>query len=113
LRQISYKDALDHNHRLTRKGGIDTLAGPTAGAAWTTDWVHSDRVDSGCSSPPAVYGYSHITIPAGHVFGLPIGLSFFAEVWSEPKLIELAYAFEQLRKARSKPTFSPTLDFSA
>ncbi|HLH03389.1 MAG TPA: amidase [Bryobacteraceae bacterium] len=122
LTEKAYKDALDRNHRLTRKEGIDALlkkykldalAGPTAGPAWTTDWVNGDRVDSGCSSPPAVSGYPHITVPAGQVFGLPVGFSFFAEAWSEPKLIKLAYAFEQLRKARTKPGFSPTLDFSA
>jgi amidase len=122
LSEKGYKDALDRNRRLTRKDGIDALlkkhkldaiAGPTAGPAWTTDWISGDRVDSGCSSPPAVSGYPHITVPAGQVFGLPVGFSFFAEAWSEPKLIKLAYAFEQLRKARVKPAFLPTLDFSA
>ena len=122
LSDKAYKDALDRNHRLTRKEGIDVLlkkykldalAGPTAGPAWTTDWVNGDRVDSGCSSPPAVSGYPHITVPAGRIFDLPIGFSFFAEAWSEPKLIKLAYAFEQVRKARFKPTFPQTIDFSA
>jgi amidase len=122
LSDKDYRDALDKNRRMTRRDGIDALlkkyrldaiAGPTAGPAWTTDWVNGDRVDSGCSSPPAVAGYPHITVPAGTVFGLPIGFSFFAEAWSEPKLIKLAYAFEQKRKARMKPGFLPTLDFSA
>ena len=121
LSDKAYKDALERNHRLTRKEGIDALlkkykldalAGPTAGPAWTTDWVNGDRVDSGCSSPPAVSGYPHITVPAGHVFDLPVGFSFFAEAWSEPKLIKLAYAFEQARKARQQPKFLPTVEYS-
>ncbi len=122
LTDKKYKTSLETNHRLTRKDGIDLLvsknkldaiAGPTAGPAWTTDWVNGDRVDSGCASPPAVAGYPHITVPAGSIFGLPIGMSFFGVAWSEPKLIGIAYAFEQLRKARRKPQFLPTLDLSA
>ena len=119
LSDKDYREALDKNHRLTRKEGIDALmkkfkldaiAGPTAGPAWTTDWVNGDRVDSGCASPPAVAGYPHITVPAGEVFGLPLGISFFAEAWSEPKLIKIASSFEHERKARLKPRFLPTLD---
>lgn len=122
LTDKDYREALEKNHRLTRKDGIDALmkkykldaiAGPTAGPAWTTDWINGDRVDSGCASPPAVAGYPHITVPAGQVFGLPLGLSFFSEAWSEPKLVKLAFAFEQARKARTKPKFLPTLDVSA
>lgn len=121
LTDKSYKKALEKNHRLTRRDGIDMLthkhkldaiAGPTAGPAWTTDWINGDRVDSGCASPPAVAGYPHITVPAGFKFGLPLGISFFGEAWSEPKLIKIAYAFETLSKARIKPQFLPTANFS-
>ncbi|MDQ2712902.1 MAG: amidase [Acidobacteriota bacterium] len=122
LTDKDYKDALQTNHRLTRKEGIDSLvakhkldaiAGPTAGAAWTTDWVCGDHADSGCASPPAVAGYPHVTVPAGFTFGLPLGISFFGPAWSEPKLLKIAYAFEQLRKARRKPAFLATADLSA
>ncbi len=121
LSEKGYKAALSKNHRLTRKKGIDALlkqhnldaiTGPTAGPAWLTDWVNGDRVDSGCASPPAVAGYPHITVPAGFSFGLPLGISFFGAAWSEPKLIRIAYAFEQLRRARRKPDFAATLDSS-
>lgn len=117
-----YKDALATNHRLTRKEGIDAvlskfkldaICGPTAGPAWVTDWVAGDRTDSGCASPPAVAGYPHITVPAGFKFGLPLGISFFGAAWSEPKLLKIAYAFEQAREARRKPEFLPTVDFYA
>jgi amidase len=117
LDQKEYKEALATNRRLTRKEGIDAvlskfkldaIAGPTANAAYLTDLVSGDRTDSGCASPPAVSGYPHITVPAGFKFGLPLGISFFGGAWSEPKLIALAYAFEQAHKARRKPQFLPT-----
>lgn len=122
LTEKTYKDALVANHRLARKEGIDAviakykvdaIVGPTAGPAWLTDWVAGDRADSGCASPPAVAGYPHITVPAGYKFGLPLGISFFGAAWSEPKLIRVAYAFEQARKARRKPGFSSSVNFYA
>jgi amidase len=122
LADKAYKDALTANHRLSRKEGIDAvlaknrldaIVGPTAGPAWITDWVNGDRADSGCASPPAVAGYPHITVPAGFKFGLPVGISFFGTAWAEPKLIQIAYAFEQMRKARRKPEFLPTVNFYA
>ncbi|MBV9760624.1 MAG: amidase [Acidobacteriaceae bacterium] len=122
LTEKAYKEALAANHRLTRKEGIDgaiakhkvdAIVGPTAGPAWLTDWVAGDRTDSGCASPPAVSGYPHITVPAGFKFGLPLGISFFGAAWTEPKLIKYAYAFEQARRARQKPGFSPGVIFYA
>ncbi|HEY7305668.1 MAG TPA: amidase, partial [Bryobacteraceae bacterium] len=122
LTEKSYKDALSANHKLTRKEGIDAvfakfkldaIAGPTSGPAWVSDLVNGDRADSGCASPPAVAGYPHITVPAGFKFGLPLGISFFGTAWSERKLITIAYAFEQARKARRKPEFLPTVNFYA
>jgi len=122
LTEKAYKKALAANHRLTRKEGIDAvlnkykldaICGPTAGPSWLTDWVAGDRTDSGCASPPAVAGYPHITVPAGFKFGLPLGISFFGAAWSEPKLIRIAYCFEQARKARRKPEFLPSVNFYA
>lgn len=122
LSEKPYKEALANNHRLARKEGIDAvlgkykldaIVGPTAAPAFLTDWVAGDRADSGCASPPAVAGYPHVTVPAGFKFGLPVGISFFGTAWSEPKLIKLAYAFEQARNARRKPEFLPTVNFYA
>jgi amidase len=120
LSEKAYKDALAADHRATRKEGIDAILskqkldaiiGPTAGPAWVTDWVNGDRADSGCASPAAVAGYPHVTVPAGFIFGLPVGLSFFGTAWSEPKLIKYAFAFEKAHQARKPPQFSPTVNF--
>ncbi len=121
LKDEEYTDALATNRRLTRNEGIDAvlgklkldaLVGPTSGPAFLTDYVCGDRIDSGCASPPAVAGYPHITVPAGLLFGLPIGISFFGRAWSEPKLLRIAYAFEQIRQARRKPQLLPTANLS-
>ena len=120
LTDKAYLDAIASDYKLARKEGIDAIVaknnldaiiGPTAGPAWVTDWIDGDHADSGCASPPAVAGYPHITVPAGFYFGLPLGISFFGAAWSEPKLIKIAYAFEQARKARRKPEFLPTVSF--
>ncbi|HEX4750153.1 MAG TPA: amidase [Bryobacteraceae bacterium] len=122
LTDKAYRDALATSKRLTRKDGIDAtmtkykpdaIVAPTSGPAWITDLVDGDKADSGCASPPAVAGYPHITVPAGSHFGLPFGISFFGSAWSEPKLLKIAYSFEQMRRARRKPQFLATVNLSA
>jgi amidase len=122
LTDKAYRDALATSKRLAGKDGIDevitkfkldAIVGPTSGPAWITDLVAGDRTDSGCASPPAVAGYPHITVPAGFKFGLPLGISFFGTAWTEPKLIKIAYAFEQARRARRKPEYLQTVNFYA
>jgi amidase len=67
--------------------------------------VNGDAInwDMESTTPAAVAGYPHITVPAGYIFGLPVGLSFFGNAWQEPTLIKLAYAFEQATKIRKPP----------
>jgi amidase len=115
LSDKAYLDALAKNHRLAREEGIDAvmtahdlnaIVAPTTGPAWLNDPVNGDSYASGmCSQPAAVAGYPHITVPAGFVAGLPVGISFFGSAWSEPALLGLAYAFEQTTLARRSPLF--------
>ena len=97
--------ALDTNH-------LDALIGPSGGPAWPIDWINGDHFSGGSSTPAAVAGYPNISVPAGDIFGLPVGLSFLGGAWQEPKLIRLAYAFEQATKARKSPTFLPTVNYN-
>lgn len=93
-------DAVISKHRL------DAIVTLTAGAPWLIDRVNGDGDTGGCTTPAAVAGYPHISVPSGLYRGLPIGLSFFASAWSEPTLLRLAYAWEQATLARQPPSFA-------
>jgi amidase len=117
-----YLQALRKNHLLTRTQGIDfimkkhrldALIAPTGGPSWPTDWINGDHFSGGYSSASAVAGYPHITVPAGYVFGMPVGISFFGGAYSEGKLIGMAYSFEQATKIRRPPKFSSSVEFSS
>lgn len=119
LREKKYKEALAKNLRLTRKDGIDAamrkhkldvIVVPSGGPAWVIDLANGDGInwDMESTSPPAVAGYPHITVPAGHVFGLPVGISFITKAWQEANLIQYAYAFEQATQYRRQPRYLPT-----
>jgi len=122
LTSKEYLDALAGNRKLTRTDGIDfvmdkfkldALVAPTGGPAWLTDLINGDHVAGGSSNAAAVAGYPNINVTAGYLYGLPVGISFFGRAWSEPTLLKIAYAFEQLTKARQKPMFLPTIPLGA
>jgi amidase len=88
---------------------LDAIIAPTNSPAWTTDLVNGDHFSIGSSSPSAISGFPSITVPAGYSHHLPVGFSFIAGKWSEPKLIRLAYSWEQATHVRRPPQFIPTL----
>ncbi len=121
LTDQAYLDALAKCGKLSRDEGLDALFNeqrldavvmPTGGPAWTTDLVNGDHYSGGSSTPAAVSGYPSITVPAGFVFGLPIGLSFVGRAWSEPVLLRLAFAYEQGTHHRRPPRFLPSADLT-
>jgi amidase len=113
----AYRTALATCRRLSRSEGIDlavkshkldALVAPTGGPAWLTDLVNGDHFTGGSSTLAAVAGYPTVTVPAGFIFGLPVGLSFIGSAWSEARLLRVAYAFEQQTHSRRPPKFLPT-----
>lgn len=124
LSSRKYRQALARNRRLTRREGIDAvmrkhrldaLVVPSGGPAWLIDLANGDphSWDMESTSPAAVAGYPHLTVPAGHIFGLPVGLSFFGRAWSEPTLLRLGFAFEQATRVRLPPRFPESVDIAA
>ncbi|MEE2775982.1 MAG: amidase [Acidobacteriota bacterium] len=114
LEDPAYVEALETSRRLAGAEGIDRLmdehrldaiVSPTGGPAWTIDLVNGDHFSGGSSTMAAVAGYPHITVPAGQLHELPVGISFFGRAWSEGKLISIAYAYEQATQHRRAPRF--------
>ena len=90
---------------------IDAIIAPTTSPAWPTDLINGDHYLGGSSSPAARSGYPNITVPMGFIHELPVGLSIFAEAFSEPKLLSFAFAYEQNTKHRKPPKFIPTFEY--
>jgi amidase len=113
LTDAAYIEALETSKRIAQSGvnelidehQLDALIAPSNGPAWMIDPVNGDSFGIGSSSLAAVSGYPSITVPAGFVSGLPIGLSFIGKAWNEKQLIEIAYAFEETTKIRHAPEF--------
>lgn len=87
------------------KHRLDAIVAPSGAPAWRTDFLYGDHEALITYTPAAVAGYPDITVPAGQAFGLPVGVSFMGARWAEPKLLALAYAFEQATHARKPPRY--------
>lgn len=120
LSDPAYLDALDESRRLARDLGIDALLNqhqldaiiaPTTSLPWLIDWVNGDHRIASSACAAAVAGYPNITVPAGYVFDLPVGLSFFSTKDTDAKLINFAYAFEQETKIRNRPELKRHANF--
>lgn len=118
LETPEYLKALATSKRLTREAGIDkalaaqgieAILAPTASPAWTIDLLVGDHFIGGSSTPAAVAGYPHVTVPCGFVRELPVGLSFFGPRWSDGRMIALAYGYEQATNHRRPPSFVETV----
>jgi amidase len=105
-RRLSQAEGID---AVIAKYKVQAIVAPTAGPAPLNDLVLGDPIWPGCTTPAAVAGYPHVTVPAGFVNGLPVGISFFGSAWSEPVLLKLAYSFEQATQYRRPPTFRPAV----
>ena len=118
LESEEYRAALSDDRRLAREdidkvladNHLDALVAPTGQPAWLTDFIKGDASGGSFAQPAAVAGYPHVTVPAGLVHGLPCGISFVGTAWSEPRLIALAYAYEQASHARRAPTYPKTVN---
>jgi amidase len=107
-----YLQALADSKRITRTAldaaltelHLDALIAITNGPAWKTDHIVGDHFTTGSSSYAAISGYPNVTVPAGFVAGLPVGISFIGSPWTEQSLIGIAYAFEQASNARHPPS---------
>ena len=118
LTEAAYREARARCVRLSRTEGLDALfathrvdavIAPTNGPAWTIDHVNGDHYLGGASTACAVSGYPHLTVPAGYVHGLPVGVSLMGPAWSEARLLAYGHAFEQATRVRRPPEFRTTI----
>lgn len=105
-RRLAGADGIDAT---LRKDDLDALVVPTTSPAWPIDLVNGDHFTGAGYGVAAVAGYPSLTVPMGDAHGLPLGLAFIGTKWSEAKLLGYGYAFEQRTRARTTPTYRPTL----
>ncbi len=106
----SFDDSREILGKIIKDNNLDAITAMTISPAACTDLVYGDRFgDVYAPNAPAIAGFPHITVPCGEVFGLPAGISFFSEAFTEPELLTIAYAYEQASKKRKMPEFMQML----
>jgi amidase len=113
-----YQKAVSDNQRIVRGAiddllaahNLDALVAPAGAPAWMTDVVNGNSYLGGCTSPAAIAGYPNLTVPAGALAGLPVGLCFFGGAYQEGRLLRVGFAFEQATRARRAPQFLRTIE---
>lgn len=122
LNEPAYLKVRDNTRRLAGPQGIDValkaqqldaLIAPAMSPAWPIDPLLGDHFVGAGYGPAAAARYPSLTVPMAQIHGLPVGIVFMGTAWSEPRLIELGYAFEQVSKARKPPQFLPTVNTAA
>ncbi len=111
LENVLKSNGPDGIDKAMERYSLDAIIAPTGGPAWPIDVINGDHFMGGSSSPAAQSGYPNITVPMGFIHGLPVGISFFSEAFSEPKLIAIAYSYEQATKHRKAPEFLTTFNY--
>ena len=106
-RRLAGPEGIDATLRADR---LDVLVAATTGVAWKIDPASGDQFPGDGYDAAAVAGYPALTVPMGHANGLPLGLAFIGPAWSEARLLQIGYAYEQLTRARRPPTFPASLD---
>jgi amidase len=119
---MTYNQALDSDQLAGVNGidaalkqfNLDAVVSATDNPAWATDLIYGDHFIFGTSGLAAPPGYPIVQVPAGMVFGVPLGISFFGTAFSEPTLIKLASGFEAATRIRAKnlPTFAPMTPYN-
>ncbi|QIL21245.1 amidase [Thermomonas sp. HDW16] len=121
LTDKAYRDARDKARRLAgpqgidaalKKQDLDALVAPSMSPAWLTDPINGDHFTGAGYGAAAVARYPSITVPMGDSHGLPLGITFMGTAWSEARLVELAYSYEQASKARKPPQFLPSVELA-
>jgi amidase len=118
LSETEYQEALARSRDGTRTAinqllveqQLDALVAPSMPPAWVSDLLNGDKLSDGCTAPAARAGYPLINVPAGMIYGLPLGITFMGGAWSEPVLLRLAYAYEQATRLRIPPGYVPTAE---
>jgi len=106
LEEMLLNSRADGIDRIMERYNLDAIVAPSGNPAWETDLTNGDNFGQSSSRHAARAGYPNISVPMGFIDGLPVGLYIFGRAWSEPQLLEIAYAFEQETMHRQIPLFT-------